>query len=324
MSRLSTLIALFSTAASTAASTCTPFFNVDLSFPTTVYTPTFSPFEDQSDAIEFLHNTTRRTADFIPYTSPTNITLNTTIAAKYCNPSDQPNGIVQILTHGGGFDHRYWEVGGSESDNNQVRAATAAGYGVLVYDRLGASRSSHPDPYTIVQIPVQVDVLAQLTIRLRDGTLAPHIHLPQPRKIVHVGHSIGSGITSGFIARYPHLSDGVVLTGWSTVGNYTIQFPVATGLRIAKFVDSRKWGGSSTGYWTWIDAVVNEFLFFAEGFFTPEALAEAERTKVPSTIGELGTGVMESPAVFEGPLLVCSCLMNSLYLFHQYFGRPGC
>lgn len=41
----------------------------------------------------------------------------------------------------------------------------------------------------------------------------------QFNKVVNVGHSYGSIIAAGLVSQHPELSDGIVLTGFSTDGS---------------------------------------------------------------------------------------------------------
>ena len=104
-----------------------------------------------------------------------------------------------------GFDHTYWNFGGSGSEYNYVESAIAAGRSVLIYDALGQFQmvlkktlfhpklleigvglSSTPDGISVVQKPVDVEVAAALVYGLKtswDGH--------QFGKIVAVGHGYG-------------------------------------------------------------------------------------------------------------------------------------
>lgn len=104
-------------------------------FLTTVRQPRFDPFESRLDVVQFLQNTTRYPMDFVPFAGPISITLDATITTKHCTPAGHSNGVGQIMTHGDGFDNRYWELCGPAREYNQVRAATEAGYSVLLRGR---------------------------------------------------------------------------------------------------------------------------------------------------------------------------------------------
>ena len=138
-----------------------------------------------------------------------NITISDTykIHAQICSPSTGGE-ILQIASHGLHYDSRYWDA--QLKDHSYVDNALQAGYSILTYDRLGAGQSDHPDAYTGFQALNEVEILRQLTTLARMGTFSS----TPPSKIVHVGHSFGSFITSAFVGMYPTLSAGAILTGF--------------------------------------------------------------------------------------------------------------
>jgi pimeloyl-ACP methyl ester carboxylesterase len=161
-----------------------------------------------------------------------NIIKNTTtsgtfnIHAQLCVPkSSTKKHILQIATHGVHYDSRYWDSEYQPEKHSYVDATLKAGYSILTYDRLGVGQSTIPDAYTVVQAPLELEILRQLTLMARNGTLYTFAEkakpadvafqmLAKPSKVVHVGHSFGSFLTSAFIAKYGPLSDGAILTGY--------------------------------------------------------------------------------------------------------------
>lgn len=163
-----------------------------------------------------------------------NIIKNTTtsgtfnIHAQLCVPKstkNSKNNVLQIATHGVHYDSRYWDSEYKPEDHSYVEAALGAGYSILTYDRLGVGQSDIPDAYTVVQAPLELEILRQLTLMARNGSLYEFAHranpsdpvfksLKAPNKVVHIGHSFGSFLTSAFIANYGPLSDGAIITGY--------------------------------------------------------------------------------------------------------------
>jgi pimeloyl-ACP methyl ester carboxylesterase len=161
-----------------------------------------------------------------------NIIKNTTtsgtfnIHAQLCVPKiSEKKDILQIATHGVHYDSRYWDSKYQPEKHSYVDATLKAGYSILTYDRLGVGQSDHPDAYDVVQAPLELEILRQLTLMARNGTLysfagtakpahAAFSRLTKPRKVVHVGHSFGSFLTSAFIANYGDLTDGAIITGY--------------------------------------------------------------------------------------------------------------
>src|SRR5207237_1374275 len=104
------------------------------------------------------------------------------------------------------------------------------GYSILTYDRLGVGQSDKPDAYTVVQAPLELEILRQLTLMAHNGSLynlagranpadPAFKALGKPDKVVHIGHSFGSFLTSAFIANYGPLSDGAIITGYLLTEN---------------------------------------------------------------------------------------------------------
>ena len=156
ISTLLSFVALTSAKSSDGPS-CVDFFaHVPVEAPS--YPVLFPPFKDGYEATQFLLQVSKRDAltdTSLLFGPPINITTTFTISARYCSPSGSSSEygnespIVQVLTHGLGFDKSYWSLDGD--DYNYISAATAAGYSTLSYDRLGNGLSTIPDPYTISQ-----------------------------------------------------------------------------------------------------------------------------------------------------------------------------
>ncbi|KAJ8102677.1 hypothetical protein POJ06DRAFT_245335 [Lipomyces tetrasporus] len=161
-----------------------------------------------------------------------NIIKNTTtsgtfnIHAQLCVPKcSKKEDILQIATHGVHYDSRYWDSEYKPEKHSYVDAALKAGYSILTYDRLGVGQSDKPDAYTVTQAPLEQEILRQLTLMARNGTLYSFAGearpvdtvfktLAKPTKVIHLGHSFGSFVTSAFIANYGLLSDGAIITGY--------------------------------------------------------------------------------------------------------------
>ena len=85
---------------------------------------------------------------------------------------------------------------------------------MLSFDLLGCGDSEFPDPFLVVQIPLNIQLVIAMLRAVRRGSLAPgHVHMPKFTKIAYVSHSMGSMILNSVIAEAPHLVDAVVFTG---------------------------------------------------------------------------------------------------------------
>lgn len=149
------------------------------------------------------------------------------IHGQLCVPKsvNKKKDILQIATHGVHYDSRYWDPELDREKLSYVEATLKEGYSVFTYDRLGVGESDKPDAYDVVQAPLEVEILRQLTLMARNGTLysfakrakptvAAFNKVEKPSKVVHVGHSFGSVLTSAFIAKYGNLTDGAIITGY--------------------------------------------------------------------------------------------------------------
>ena len=293
-------------AVANAAYTCVNF-DVPLSFTAESYPVKFPEFQDHYQSVAFVTALTGRDSLGSPVGAPVNITLDVSVAAQYCSPNraKKPKA-VQVLTHGLGFDHSYWDFGGPDSEYNYIKAATEAGYSTLSYDRIGTGQSTIADPYTEEQLGVEVTVAASLTTLLRGGKLSAIAgsHIPTPKKVFHVGHSYGSLITGTLAGSAPELSDGIILTGYSTYTPYALFFAAGTNFHLASENQPERFAGWSTGYLTWADELANQYAFLHYPAFDPAVLAAAEANKFPFAIGELLSPYDTKQPGWKGPLLV--------------------
>jgi pimeloyl-ACP methyl ester carboxylesterase len=232
----------------TAAYHCESFF-----VPVTITAPSFQlafpEFRNHYDSVLFVNELTARNASEAP--SPiagiVNITETFSISAKYCSPARRSgHSDVQVLSHGLGFDKSYWDFLGPESEYNYIKVATEYGYSTLSYDRLGNGLSEIVDPYSIQQAPIELAILAELTKKLRAGSLASCV--PKAKgKVLHVGHSFGSDLSNALAAAYPTLSDGVAMTGYSAQALGFYGFATASLFHLAKENQPARFGDRSTG-----------------------------------------------------------------------------
>ncbi|RDW65739.1 alpha/beta hydrolase [Aspergillus mulundensis] len=238
-----------------------------------------------------------------------------TISAQLCVPQ-APNAekadILQIATHGFGFDKRYWDAGLQPEKYSYVDAALAAGYSILTYDRLGVGSSDKPDAYEIVQVPVQVEILAAIAGLARRGTLATQAKakasftVPTFTKTVLVGHSFGSGLTISMLAHYPHLVDGAVATGLIPNTQVGAAGQRAFGLEYAAASNPSRFHDRGSGYLVQGTVSALQQVFFKKGFFEPRVLEYADSIKETGTAGEFVSfgSALERPAGgYRGPIL---------------------
>lgn len=220
---------------------------------------------------------------------------------------------------------RYWDIDVNPRENSYLDAAITQGYSLLTYDRLGTGQSDVPeDAYDIVQIPTEVEILAGLTQLARSGQLLSSSTIlatnavtnttadsftaaNPPSKIIHIGHSLGSYITSGLLARHGDLSDGSVLTGYylnSHLGLVNVSFfdhgfaAESAPARLSHY---------PSGYLLSTGPENMQKLYLRAGAFAPVMLDYADEVKQPEAVGTYASeSVVFGPAMdFKGPLQVC-------------------
>lgn len=120
------------------------------------------------------------------------------VFGQLCAPGrDAP---LQVLLHGGTYDHRYWDWPYQPHRYSYVHQATRHGYATLNLDRIGYGRSDHPDPENL-DFDVHADVVHQVIEQVR----------PRFDRIILNGHSMG-GITAERAAALGGV-DAVIISG---------------------------------------------------------------------------------------------------------------
>ncbi|KAK4140675.1 Alpha/beta hydrolase family-domain-containing protein [Dichotomopilus funicola] len=225
--------------------------------------------------------------------------------------------ILHVATHGAGFDSRYWDAEIKREEYSYVDAALAEGYSIFTYDRLGTGSSEKPDPYDVVQVNIQVEILRYLTELARSGKLVSasktlgdcpdkRLKTYKPSKIVHVGHSLGSIISVGLITNYPTESDGLIATGFVMTNIPLPGLNLATwGFEYAPENDPVLFGDRKSG--TLVPATKSnmQLNFLRKGTFEPALLDYAWKIRQPVAVSEFASllsGFGTQGALFKGPL----------------------
>lgn len=118
--------------------------------------------------------------------------------------SDTP---VQLLIHGGAYNHTYWDSPFQPERYSYVQAATKRGYATLNIDRLGYGQSDHPVATTL-NFNVAGYITHQLVQTLRSGVLLG----TRFTRVILNGHSMGALTAENEAANY-HDVDGLIVTG---------------------------------------------------------------------------------------------------------------
>ncbi|KAL8733293.1 MAG: hypothetical protein Q9181_003632 [Wetmoreana brouardii] len=168
------------------------------------------------------------------------------ISVKFCKPDveNSTSPTVQVLTHGLGFDKTYWDLPFNNYNYSYVDVAVDQyGFCTLSIDRIGEGNSSKADPLSVLQAPAEMSALYELTMMLRNGSLpnVPHTF----SKIVHVGHSFGSGLSYLLAVMHPTASDGLILTGFSQNGSFLPTTVASWDSKLARLNQPLRFGNIS-------------------------------------------------------------------------------
>ncbi len=129
------------------------------------------------------------------------------VFGQFCSSGDvDDNTPVQVLVHGGTYNHAYWDWPYEPEKYSYVAAATAMGYATLNIDRLGFGRSDHPLPVAL-DFRVAAYVTHQIVQHLRTGALGPRF-----KKVILNGHSMGAMTAQREASAYQDI-DAVIVTG---------------------------------------------------------------------------------------------------------------
>lgn len=174
----------------------------------------------------------------------------------------------------------------------------------------------------MVQAGVEIEIIRGLTELARAGTLVSSsrmlnasgnnasnaLHSYKPNKVVHVGHSFGSFMTTGLLSRYGNLSDGAILTGFLINPHLVKEVsPAAFGYEFAPQSDPHRFADFSSGYIVSKTISNVQQLFLKKGTFEPELLTYAEKIKQPNTLGEIASTSLAfvlQTMEFTGPVQV--------------------
>ncbi|TEB33759.1 hypothetical protein FA13DRAFT_1707982 [Coprinellus micaceus] len=216
-----------------------------------------------------------------------------------CIPTKQDaQKTVELAIHGIGFDHTYWNLGGSGSKYNYVEAALKAGHAILIYDRLGIGKSQKPNGIKEVQLPTEVEIAAQLVKHLKAG--------PQGqswKRFVGVGHSFGSATLVNVARVYGNILDATVLTGFTSHDSALKAISTFTWT-IASQDDPKRLGSLPPEYLVWNSIINNQQNFFTFPNYDPAVLQASEDNKWSATLGELLTQGTPPAPQYTNPVFV--------------------
>ncbi|KAK7757520.1 hypothetical protein SLS62_000535 [Diatrype stigma] len=256
------------------------------------------------ESTNFILNALQSTRNSGTGTSPapvyTNISGQYELATTYCEPDGGPSRVLQVLTHGIGFDRSYWDFPINAYNYSYVNYALAHGYSTLSWDRIGLGESTIGDPLNEIQFALEVAALRELTLLARGGGGG----IPTSyEKVVHVGHSQGSSYTNALTSADPTISDGIVLTGFGHVADF--QPWGIIGLHLADAHSRPGMEQYPHGYLAPGDEIAVQTVFFSPGgHFDPAVLDAAYTSAQPVAIGEMLTTGPPGVNNMTGPVAV--------------------
>lgn len=249
------------------------------------------------------------------------------ISVSYCKPAVKVEGredTIQMLLHGVSSTkvcfsvHKsknatdvlqaYWSGLGYpwanfENEYSWVAHAQSQGYATLAIDNLGNGYSDHPDPLNIVQSPLQIEIMHQIMLRLRAGSL-PSISQPYT-KIVFATHSYGSIIGRALATIHPtDGADAYILTGAAKDLTGINEAVGAWHLQSASAVDPIRFSNFAPGYVAITPQGFRDSVYSFAGDFDPNFLSYDVSLPHNLAVGEIaGIGSTE-PSNFTGPVMV--------------------
>jgi pimeloyl-ACP methyl ester carboxylesterase len=166
------------------------------------------------------------------------------VYGQLCNPASGPSKVVLLLLHGATYDHYYWDWPNTPShptwsqQYSAARALNAIGYSTFNIDRIGigppptlpggptlVGGSSQPLPGTLVDLSANAYVVHTLVLGLKSGSVNGTALGVSFRKVLLVGHSLGSYTSIMEVTSF-HDVEGVVLTGYAHLINLNAPFLV--------------------------------------------------------------------------------------------------
>ena len=183
-----------------------------------------------------------------------------------------------------------------------VHHAASQGYSTLAIDNLGNGQSDRPDPISIVQLPLQLEIIRTLIGSLRRG----HNLGIKFDKVISVSHSYGSLVARAMATQYPDVkagADAYIFTASSTT---LLGFQAAGGLfrpRAASVVTPSECGHLPPGYVEILPSSLRETVYSLPGDYDPEMLALDMQQPHVFAVGELATFKANTTSEFEGPVM---------------------
>ncbi len=119
---------------------------------------------------------------------------------------------LQTVIHGLTYNHRYWDSKRINGNGySYARFMARKGFIVLALDLLGSGKSDVPNGNDL-NITESVSSIAQVLLGLKSGQNPLHRSF---KKVILVGHSLGSILSVATLGTFPQAADALVVTGWA-------------------------------------------------------------------------------------------------------------
>jgi pimeloyl-ACP methyl ester carboxylesterase len=230
----------------------------------------------------------------------TTISDTFTIKGTYCVPKGHAKHTLttptlQVLVHGITYNKTVWSGMGFPAYSWHTHA-NARGYATLALDRLGhGDNPQRPDPLTVVQPQVQLDILHQILTTIRTPKSHSNPLKTTYRRIALVGHSYGSLLATAFAAQHPDSDSGapdaIILTGYSTTATDSTG-AATTEWTSARDHDPARFGADlARGYVVMASGAQRTAAFYGGGYDAAVAAVDFryEDTVTSGEIGAVGT-----------------------------------
>jgi pimeloyl-ACP methyl ester carboxylesterase len=218
---------------------------------------------------------------------------------------------VQVLLHGGGYDHRYWDAGTiNGNDYSYAHDMATRCYTVLALDRLGAGESSRPDGDLLDKEQDAFSVAQILTVLRKQAN-------PTGRKFKHivlVGHSFGSFSAIYTLGAHGNLADALVVTGWTNapglvpidpafieavLANPYITLPAEARTALFYHLASADPAVIAFDNAELADTTTRGFVLDAVDVFTARALGDVNQIKALTKVDQIGVPVFVQLGDFD-------------------------
>ena len=247
------------------------------------------------------------------------------IVSTYCEP-ENPSDVLQILVHGGVYTRTYWSGLDLPADLDPQRYswvdyATKKGYATLAIDRLGNGDSTHPaDGIIAASGYTNADVIHEIVTQIQ----AEGIQGSKYKKIVGVGHSLGSVATHLAAARYPDVFDAMILSGFSAdFLDNAVKVFATTGILPADIVNPIKWGRLPPAYVTFSNKPGLHGVFYGPSGHYDPAVADFDwDTRGTATLGDV-IDLFSSlePSLYPNPVQIIIGEFDGLFCRGRSCGR---